>query len=201
MFIDHLGFLFFPEILYFRIIGRTAFVLYSFLVVEGVIHTSNIHNYLKKILLWGVLSEVPFDLVFHGNYFCEKSQNVFFTLFIGALGIEFVRRNKKQFLKQGISVAIGMGLGYFLKVDYSWYGIGLIYCFYFFRQHNVFKFLYAQILSAVFAVIYTMQFFAFTGFAPIYLYNGKLGYKTGNIYYSFYALHLSILYLISILNN
>lgn len=197
MFVDHIGFLFFPEILWFRIIGRTAFILYAFMIVEGAIYTSNIQRYLKKILLWGILSEVPFDLFFHETFWYLESQNIFFTLLIGLLGVQFISKNKNVLL-QIVGVGIGMLLGYLLRVDYSWYGVALIYSFYFFRQHSVFKFLYSQILSSVFAITHNiLQIFAFVGLIPIYFYNGKQGYKFGSIYYSFYAIHLLILYAVS----
>ena len=44
MLIDHIGILFFPEIMIFRILGRISFPIFAFLVVEGFMHTRNIKN-------------------------------------------------------------------------------------------------------------------------------------------------------------
>ena len=49
MIIDHIGAIFYPDLVFLRIIGRIAFVLYAFMLVEGVYHTNNIHKYIKKI--------------------------------------------------------------------------------------------------------------------------------------------------------
>lgn len=126
-----------------------------------------------------------------------KKQNIFFTLLIGVIGIDLIKRNKKFLIKVFI-VLTSLIIAYFLKVDYSWYGVSVIFIFYFLRKLDVLKLLYIQILSfiSVFSIS-VIQVFAFLGFVPILMYNGKLGRKTGDIYYSFYALHLFIFYCIS----
>ena len=46
----------------FSILGRIAFPLFVFLLVEGFFKTSNRMKYLIMLLIFGVISEVPFDL-------------------------------------------------------------------------------------------------------------------------------------------
>ena len=41
MFIDHVGVLFFPRVLFLRIIGRLAFPIFAYLIAEGCRHTNN----------------------------------------------------------------------------------------------------------------------------------------------------------------
>lgn len=70
----------------FRGVGRIAFPLYCFLLVEGYLHTSNRQAYFSRLLLFAVLSEVPFDMaLFHFPLVTSPAalfshQNIFFTL-------------------------------------------------------------------------------------------------------------------------
>ena len=47
---------------FFDILGRIAFPIFIFLLVEGYFHTSTKWRYLVTLLVFGVISEVPFDM-------------------------------------------------------------------------------------------------------------------------------------------
>ena len=68
-----------------RMIGRFAFPIYCFLLIEGVCHTRNIGRYAFRLFIFALVSEIPFDLAFYGKLFHFDHQNVFFTLCIGVL--------------------------------------------------------------------------------------------------------------------
>ena len=67
-----------------RFTGRLAFPLFCFLLVEGFVHTHNVKGYLGRLVLFGILSEVPFDLAFFRTPFFPGAQNVYWTLALAA---------------------------------------------------------------------------------------------------------------------
>ncbi|WP_183147856.1 TraX family protein [Chryseobacterium nematophagum] len=201
MIIDHIGAIFYPHLIFLRIIGRVAFVLYAFMLVEGVYHTNNIHKYIKKIFIWALLSEVPFDIAFYGTPFYFGHQNIYFTLLISILGIYYLQRIK-SFFYSIIVVLVVINVSCFLNFDYSWYGTTMILAFYLLKKLNAFKYIFIQTISTIATFnILGVQIFAFLGFIPILIYNGQQGKKIGAIYYSCYAIHLLIFALIKYLIN
>lgn len=198
MVFDHFGAMFLPEIDTIRIIGRIAFILYAFMIVEGVYHTKNINKYISKIFIWAMLSEIPFDLAFHGKLVYLGHQNIFFSLLISILGLAYFKTSKNYFLSFLVGM-ICLIVSHFLKVDYSWYGVLIVFIFYFLKKIPVLKFALIETFSMIASfTISGLQFFAFLGFIPIIIYNGKQGKKTGVFYYSFYALHLLIFSIIKL---
>jgi hypothetical protein len=80
---------------YMRYIGRIAFPIYCFLIVEGFLHTKNVKKYALRLGLFALISEIPFDLAFNRGWLDISSNNVYFTLLIGLLviwGISYIRK-------------------------------------------------------------------------------------------------------------
>ena len=50
-------------------------------------HTHNVKGYLGRLVLFGILSEVPFDLAFFRTPFDPSAQNVYWTLALGVLAM------------------------------------------------------------------------------------------------------------------
>ncbi len=106
-----------------RLIGRIAFPIFCFLLVEGFIHTRSKWKYTLRLAIFALISEIPFDLAFQGKVFDMRSQNVFFTLTIGMLvmmGFWFVKEklaDKKWLMLPAIGgiIAVSAVASYALK--------------------------------------------------------------------------------------
>lgn len=192
MIIDHLGAMFFEDLSILRIIGRGAFIIYAYLISEGFFHTKNVKKYISKLFIWALVSEVPFDYANYGVIYYPAHQNIFWTLFISATTIYLLEKNKEVGLKVLIC-SISLFIALIGRVDYSIYGVGVILAFYLSRKAKV-SFILPIIFLNIIAsfLLNKLQIYSLIGLMIVLMYNGEQGKKTGNIYYSFYALHLGL---------
>ncbi len=169
-----------------RFIGRIAFPIFCFLLIQGFLYTSNRKRYVIRLGVFALISEIPFDLALNNQLLEFTHQNVFFTLFIGLLVLVVMDCFERNPYIQVIAVAAGMGLAWLLKTDYSYHGILLIAILYFFR--------YYPALSTIGGCISLLwEAPACLAFIPINMYNGERGLSLKYVFYVFYPLHLMIL--------
>ena len=202
----------------FTCIGRLTFPIYAFLIVEGYFHTGNLKKYVKRLFLFAVLSELPFNLVMGSRLFFPIHQNVLWSFLISIGLIHWNETVKAQQLWKRILVAFAtLGIAYIggivTFVDYYNAGILMVLTFYFFRGRKWWHYL-GQLLCMwylncemlggfgyEFTLFGQTHFVARQGFAllaliPIFLYRGKQGFHSKQLqffYYSFYPLHLLLL--------
>lgn len=176
-----------------RMIGRLAFPIFCFLLVEGFLHTRNVKKYALRLGLFAAISEVPFDLAFTNQPFETGHQNVFFTLLIGLLVlIAWTHFNENQPLRILSVVAGCLGAG-LLRTDYVFMGVLMIVFFYLYRKQPLIR-----AGSVEFLNLLMDQWIAGAALLPITFYNGKRGISLKYLFYLFYPVHLIILYLIQL---
>lgn len=180
----------------FRSIGRIAFPIFCFLLVEGFLHTRNKRTYAIRLGIFALLSELPFDLAFWHNACYPEHQNVFFTLFLAFLCMILC----EKFLKKettnaaitnilcGITVLLTMLLAFLLRTDYHAFGILAVMLLYFLRQNPT-----KQLIGGS-LYFFSWEPFGAVAFLPIACYNGKRGFSLKYFFYTFYPLHLLALY-------
>lgn len=200
MITDHYGAIFQSDMTIFRIIGRLAFPIYCFLLVEGYFHTGNVRKYAERLLIFAFISEVPFDLAFYGKVGLAH-QNIFFTLFTGLAAIYFIdnREGKYNFNKNAVIITACI-LSTILSFDYGAIGIVYILAFYFTRNYDKSKKFktVALVMTAMNFLSSLLQQFSLLALPLLYFYDGKLGPKNKFLQMSFYAaypLHLLIFYM------
>ena len=201
MTIDHIGYIFVPRgtTMYtaFRGIGRIAFPIFCFLIVEGFHHTQSPVNYLIRLSLFALISEIPFDLAFFNINFDWTHQNVFFTLAIG-LACLFCLEEAKTKRWFGIFLFVLFGLAYLIRCDYGVGGVLLICMFYFTSEFKD-RFWMQLILSGLIFLVFfgSNELPGLIAILLIGLYNGKRGFNKAQwFFYLYYPLHLLILHAI-----
>lgn len=206
MFIDHIGAVvleYIPQIenptvyaVYFilRFIGRLAFPIYCFLLVEGYIHTRNPMRYLRDLMIFGAISEIPFEICFMtevGNGF----HNVYWTLTLGLaviMALDYIKRNRfaNNTWLNLIIMIVGAYVAETLECDYGAIGVLLIYILYRTRDDRVKQSVFGSI-----AMLYEVT--APIAFVLTFFYNGERKIrKYKYAFYAFYPAHLLLLYLI-----
>lgn len=179
---------------FLRGIGRIAFPIYCFLLVEGFFHTKSVWKYLRNLAIFALVSEIPFNMAIFGHVFYLKGQNVYFTLALGLCAMillkSFAGFRLPQLLAQVIVIAVFLFLGEYLEVDYHWKGIAFILLFYYLKELKVREGL-AALTGAVAFVVYE-HWAVLLAFVPIYLYNGKRGRQIKYLFYAIYPLHLLV---------
>lgn len=169
-----------------RLIGRIAFPIFCFLLVEGFEHTKSRKHYMFRMLIFAFLSELPFDLAVFGQLEFSH-QNVFFTLFLALVMLSLLERCTKK--TQVVFVVFLFSiLAEVLHSDYSYLGILLIAILYLLREKDQLKCIYGGLL-------FSFEITSVISFMMIYHFSGEKGNLRAPklFFYLFYLLHLTIL--------
>lgn len=150
MFCDHLCMTLFGNQIWLHYIGRIAYPIFAFMLVEGFRHTGNLKKYLLRLLIFALISEIPFDLMCGGTWLFPTQQNVMFTFIISMLLMLFMEQPKKiknTVLKYIVfvitalfAVLLGFIMGTITMVDYFGGGIVMVLCFYLFQGDTILSF-------------------------------------------------------------
>lgn len=134
------------------VIGRIAFPLFAFQLVIGYKNTHDIKEYLKRLLIFALISQAPYGLMFY-NYVHRLDINIFFTLFFALISLiilhskEIRIHNKKIDLKNNyltwilkiLLIAIICILCEVLNFDHGYGGILTVLCIDSFYPYNLKK--------------------------------------------------------------
>lgn len=222
MLLDHLWATVIPgDAEWMTCLGRLAFPIFAFLTVEGFFYTGNRKRYAGRMLLFALLSEIPFNLIMSGGYIYPFHQNVLWC-FLLCLGLMQLNEKAKstgrwwvRLLTAAGTVLLGTLVGLLSMMDYMQYGVWMVLAFYFLRGNRWWNYV-AQLVC--FALInwnfsgysyeimllgkelwIPQQCFALFALIPIWFYKGERGYHSKAFQYfcyAFYPLHMLILGLI-----
>ncbi|MEW9096397.1 MAG: TraX family protein [Clostridiaceae bacterium] len=217
MLLDHIGTVLYPQVIIFKLIGRLAFPIFCFFIAEGYLKTRNKKKYMLRLFICALISQIPFTLVFR-QAFGESffALNTIFDLFLGLVAI-YLYDNSKSKYRIAFVWVIAIA-AFFLRIDGDFTGVFSIY--FFFKYHDSFKdivknqiflILMSQLAYSAYMLLLgvpvqyllsldmLMQLLAILALIPIKLYNGEKGFNIKYLFYAFYPVHLSLLYLIKIM--
>lgn len=192
MVIDHVGALLFPGVWTLRYIGRISFPIFCFLLVEGFVHTRDVRKYMLRLGVFAMISEIPYDLAFHGSIDWGY-QNVFFTLLLGVVLMDMLKRSREVPLK-AVEILLAMAAADILRTDYSFKGILLIALFYLLRENLWMKTVFGGLWNFLWNG--SIQGYGALAMIPIAVYNGERGRSMKYFFYGFYPAHLLVLFLL-----
>ena len=199
-----------------RYIGRMAFPIYCFLLVEGFLHTRSVTKYAGRLVVFALISEIPFDLAIACEWWSLEYSNVFFTLLLGLLAVwamsyiekfyEFWQEKQWESIlglifTTGAGLLVVAGFGGFaemvLHTDYGFAGIVAILIIYLFRKQKVVAFAFAVLALTIFGD--SIEILALFMLFYLQRYDGTRGKNIKYVFYVFYPTHLLILAIICML--
>lgn len=189
-----------PDNLYeiMRHIGRPAYPIFIYMLVEGFFRTHNRKKYLTKLLLFACLSEPACDLMDFMKPVNFNSQNVLFGLSLGIIAMMLLETNTLP----GILITCILPIiAQATHIEYGGFGILTICTMYYVAKENkgylqnakAFQLLLGFTPLIIYSINYPTELY-FLFVIPILLcYNGEKGSGNRYFFYIYYPLHKLIL--------
>lgn len=192
-----------------RLIGRIAFPIYCFQLVEGFYRTRDLKKYTARLAVGMLLAEIPFDLALNEALFDWSSNSVMITLLLGVLmmaGMESFKGYWKL-----LAIPPFYGIAEFLHTDYAGNGILIIAMLYLTRgipRENLWRTACLAVLLWFGATISVgtlevpMEIFGLISLIPIFCYDGRKLTQSKAVqwgFYLFYPVHLLALWILNLL--
>lgn len=221
MLIDHFAALIYANIygktetyILLRNIGRIAFPLFCFMIVEGSKNTTNKINYLYRLIILYVISIIPYSYANTGSININNGNNVILTLILGLISIEVANSMKFNNIEKYSIFLICCLLAFGLKSDYGASGVIAIYALNKLKDNRILQVIIGYLafiirysslnaielimrtdynFSYLFIKSFKAEYLSFIGYTIILFYNNKKGIQANKwIYYIIYPLQYII---------
>ena len=202
MLIDHMGYTLFPGVMWLRCVGRVAFPIFCFLIAEGCVYTHDRKKYALRLLVFALLSEIPYNLMNSGMIWDPYDQNVLWTLLLGALVCWLMDWALKKctplsFVLTGAAMVAAYWLLEAFRTDYGGWGMLLVAAFY--GVHRAPSGAVVKMIAQAFGLAFfsigvmggylSIELWSLAALVPIWLYNGQRGFSNKAVQYGFYAFY------------
>lgn len=181
-----------------QLLGGLAVPIFVFLLVEGFLNTSSYRKYLLSMVIFAIISEVPYDLANYGRVWDTSGQNELFSMAVSLLMLYFLRmmEEKKGMIGVLLKALIVQCAVLWVTVLRAGGGLCVVLMaavFYLFYSRSVLK----TVLGALLGLLYVTAPLSFYG---IWCYDGTRKNKLPKYaYYAFYPLHLLVLGVVSVM--
>jgi hypothetical protein len=213
---DHMGAALFPDVLLLRAVGRLTMPIMAFFIAEGSRYTGDIRRYFMRLMIFGALSEIPFDLALYGRLFYWGHQNVLFTLALGLAAIYLADRYS-QHVMGILGPMLCAALAQRLNTDYGYVGVLMVFGFWLYSRRkwgilavvgvsaavlvlpNLGVLMRMEAPGAGMVIRGLLQLCSLAAVPLIASYDGRRGMSAAYVFYVFYPAHLLVLGLIRML--
>jgi len=203
MFIDHMGLMLFPGNILFRILGRLALPIYSYMIAEGCKYTRNKKKYFAMVFGLAVVCQIVYFFLAGSSYL-----SILFTFSLSIVTIYALQEYKKDpSLRAGLLFSLAVAgvylLNYIFTIDYGFWGCmlpvfpALLHSTPHDRKENTVAMLG---LGLVLLSLNTggIQYYSLLSLPLLLLYSGQRGkWRMKYFFYIFYPTHLALLQLIA----
>lgn len=217
MLIDHIGVIFFPRVLFWRMIGRLAMPIFAYMVAEGCRYTRSPIRYLSGLLICAVVCQIGLYIGTASTNLCIMatfSLGIVLTFCLQAFKAALFDR-RCHWLKKALWALVFVLAVFFARVlckhiymDYGFWGSMLpVFASLFHLPDTAPRFLKKLDNKWVHIAIFSIgllllcrtyswvQYYSLLSLPLLLCYNGRRGkIKLKNFFYIFYPAHLALLY-------
>ena len=184
MTIDHIGSVFFPEVISMRLVGRAAMPIFGYSVAVGYRVTRDRQQYFARLIALAFLSQVPWMIAL-GH---KEGLNICFTL-AASLPFIYSLETKKYFYALLFAILVWV-----MKVEYSLYALAIITVMRLLEDSKKYQIIILTVITLIysFSTGYYFQIFSIIIF-PIILYLDELKERlpiSRKVFYAYYPAHL-----------
>ena len=222
MVVDHVGVIFFPKLVIFRMIGRLSFPIFAFMISEGCKHTKSRLRYFLTIALSAAVFQIVYFFALGKLEMC-----IFVTFSISILliyALDFLKESlfdpNSDLVRKLLAAVLFVGgvsaafvIDFFVDLDYDFAGCMVpVFASLFHSTKSSPEILarldnkYTKVIAISAGLLFLafanreIQFLSLLTIPLFLLYSGKRGrLKLKYFFYVFYPAHLVILYGISML--
>lgn len=184
--------------------GTCAVPIFSLMLVEGFMHTSDLKNYFLRVLGLAVLSEIPYNLAMEGKWFALESRNPVFGLILAMVVLymfqKYSGKGWKNFAIKAVMLVAAIVWAAMLHVEWGEGTVLITAALWACRNKTTFRTI-VGISTAALCTLFSMYYIAAPmGFLAIHAYNGQRGDQNRAVNYLAYpvillAMGLSGLYM------
>lgn len=171
------------------VIGVMGIPIFAYLLVQGVEHISSLRRYALSVLVFAVISEVPYDLAMAGQLWDWSEQNSLWTVFIALVMLWLMKRFQGSGMVPLMLCFLFAAAGCFWAILLRCkFGAGFVLIaaiLYLLRERKGVSYGLGALVSLIYAT-------APLGFVPVAMCNGQ---RQNVRKYAFYALYPAMLVL------
>lgn len=183
-----------------EIIGMIGISIFAYLLAQGAEHTSNMGKYILSVLVFALISEVPYDLAIYGQVWNWESQNTLFSVFIALVCLWMMKyvegRGAASYVLSAVAAAGGCLWSILLHCKFGWGFVLISAALFLFRRNRVISLIAGLGASLVYLT-------AAMGFILISICTGERRVDENRLvkygYYAYYPIMLLLLALVSFL--